>query len=76
MIPALFAPDTDVPPLAFFAVTGICTVGLYIAYIIAGVPAAAGGRLVRDAAVDPRAERTGGSTSIAMVFVVVMVIIL
>src|SRR6185503_16788131 len=31
MLPALFAPDTYVPPIAFFAATAIGTVGLYIA---------------------------------------------
>ena len=33
VLPALFAPDTFVPPVAFFAVTAIGTVGLYIAYV-------------------------------------------
>ena len=33
MLPALFAPDTYVPPIAFFAATAIGTVGLYIAYV-------------------------------------------
>jgi amino acid transporter len=33
VLPALFAPDTYVPPIAFFAVTAIGTVGLYIAYV-------------------------------------------
>ena len=33
MLPALFAPDTFVPPVAFFAVTAIGTIGLYIAYV-------------------------------------------
>ena len=33
VLPALFAPDTLVPPVAFFAVTAIGTIGLYIAYV-------------------------------------------
>ena len=33
VLPALFAPDTFVPPVAFFAVTAIGTIGLYIAYV-------------------------------------------
>jgi amino acid transporter len=33
VLPALFAPDTYVPPVAFFAVTAIGTIGLYIAYV-------------------------------------------
>ena len=33
VLPALFAPDTFVPPVAFYAVTAIGTVGLYIAYV-------------------------------------------
>jgi amino acid transporter len=33
VLPALFAPETYVPPIAFFAVTAIGTVGLYIAYV-------------------------------------------
>jgi amino acid transporter len=32
-LPALFASDKFVPPVAFFAVTAIGTVGLYIAYV-------------------------------------------
>ena len=34
VLPALFASDTFVPPVAFFAVTAIGTIGLYIAYVI------------------------------------------
>ncbi len=34
MLPALFATDTFVPPVAFFAATAIGTIGLYIAYVI------------------------------------------
>ena len=33
VLPALFAPDTYVPPVAFYAVTAIGTIGLYIAYV-------------------------------------------
>src|SRR6476619_1021935 len=33
VLPALFAPDTFVPPVAFYAVTAIGTIGLYIAYV-------------------------------------------
>jgi amino acid transporter len=33
VLPALFASDTYVPPVAFFAVTAIGTIGLYIAYV-------------------------------------------
>jgi amino acid transporter len=33
VLPAYFAPDTYVPPVAFFAVTAIGTIGLYIAYV-------------------------------------------
>ena len=33
VLPALFASDKFVPPVAFFAVTAIGTVGLYIAYV-------------------------------------------
>ena len=34
VLPALFAPDTFVPPVAFFAVTAIGTIGLYLAYVM------------------------------------------
>jgi amino acid transporter len=34
VLPALFAPDTFVPPVAFFAVTAIGTIGLYLAYVL------------------------------------------
>jgi amino acid transporter len=33
VLPALFSPDTYVPPVPFFAVTAIGTIGLYIAYV-------------------------------------------
>jgi amino acid transporter len=33
VLPAFFASDKFVPPVAFFAVTAIVTVGLYIAYV-------------------------------------------
>jgi amino acid transporter len=33
VLPALFASETYVPPVAFFAVTAIGTIGLYIAYV-------------------------------------------
>jgi amino acid transporter len=33
VLPALFASDTFVPPVAFFAVTAIGTIGLYMAYV-------------------------------------------
>src|SRR5262249_21662518 len=33
VLPALSASDTFVPPVAFFAVTAIGTIGLYIAYV-------------------------------------------
>jgi amino acid transporter len=33
LLPALFASETYVPPVAFFAVTAIGTIGLYIAYV-------------------------------------------
>jgi amino acid transporter len=33
VLPALFASDTFVPPVAFYAVTAIGTIGLYIAYV-------------------------------------------
>ena len=57
-IPALFGKNNI--PFAFFALTGICTVGLYLAYIIPGLPAAAGGRLVQARPVEPGAQVQDG----------------
>ena len=59
-IPALFGKNNI--PFAFFAITGICTVGLYLAYIIPVYLQAADGRLVRARALEPRAAATGWST--------------
>ncbi len=50
-IPALFGKN-DIP-FAFFALTGICTVGLYLAYIIPVFLRLRAGRLVRDGPVEP-----------------------
>src|SRR4029077_8775879 len=75
VLPGLFAPDTFVPPVAFFAVTAIGTVGLYIAY---ATPV-----YLRWRAGDSFETRswTLGSkykwiNAIAVVFVILMVIIL
>jgi amino acid transporter len=34
LIPALFASDAFVPPVAFYAVTSVAVIGLYIAYVV------------------------------------------
>ena len=75
MLPALFAPDTYVPPIAFFAATAIGTVGLYIAYV---TPVYL--RWRAGDSFETRSWTLGPSyrwiNAIAVVFVVCMVIIL
>ena len=55
-IPALFGLERL--PFAFFAITGICTVGLYLAYIIPVYLRLRAGRRLRARAVEPRAAAT------------------
>ena len=52
-IPALFGNSAGLP-VAFFAVTSITTIGLYIAYILPGLPPLADGRQLRAGRVEPR----------------------
>ena len=56
VLPALFAPDTFVPPVAFFAVTAIGTIGLYIAYVTPVYLRWRAGDSFETALVDPRGE--------------------
>ena len=69
-IPALFG-SNDIP-FAFFAITGICTVGLYIAYILPGVPAHAGRRQVRAGPLDA-GRRYKLVNGLAIFFVILVV---
>ena len=62
-IPALWSTDAAPTfPWAFFAITGICTVGLYIAYTIPIYLRLRAGRQLRGRALDPRAAAIAGST--------------
>ena len=75
VLPALFASDTFVPPVAFFAVTAIGTIGLYIAYVI---PVFLRWRMgdafeVRSWTLGPRYKWIN---AIAVVFVAVMFVVL
>jgi undecaprenyl pyrophosphate phosphatase UppP len=71
----LFAPDTFVPPVAFFAVTAIGTIGLYIAYV---TPVFL--RWRAGDSFEPRSWTLGARykwiNAIAVIFVVLMFIIL
>ena len=75
VLPALFASDTFVPPVAFFAVTAIGTIGLYIAYVI---PVFLRWRM--GDSFEPRSWTLGPRykwlNAIAVVFVAVMFIVL
>jgi amino acid transporter len=75
LVPALFASETYVPPVAFFAATAIGTVGLYIAYV---TPVYLRWRAGDDFEV--RSWNLGARykwiNAIAVIFVIVMVIIL
>ena len=75
VLPALFAPDTFVPPVAFFAVTAIGTIGLYIAYVM---PVFLRWRM--GDAFEPRSWTLGPRykwiNAIAVVFVAVMFVVL
>jgi undecaprenyl pyrophosphate phosphatase UppP len=75
VLPALFAPDTFVPPVAFFAVTAIGTIGLYIAYV---TPVYL--RWRAGDSFEPRSWTLGARykwiNAVAVVFVVLMFIIL
>ncbi len=75
VLPALFASDTFVPPVAFFAVTAIGTIGLYIAYVIPVYL-----RWRAGDSFEARSWTLGARykwiNAIAVVFVVVMLIIL
>ena len=75
VLPALFAPDTFVPPVAFFAVTAIGTIGLYIAYVTpVYLRWRAGDSFeTRSWTLGPRYKWIN---AIAVVFVILMVIIL
>jgi amino acid transporter len=75
VLPALFAPDEPVPPVAFFAVTAIGTIGLYIAYV---APVFLRWRMGDE--FEPRSWTLGPRykwiNAVAVVFVVLMFIIL
>jgi amino acid transporter len=75
VLPALFAPDTFVPPVAFFAVTAIGTIGLYIAYV-----APVYLRWRAGDSFEPRSWTLGPKykwiNAIAVVFVIVMFVVL
>ncbi len=75
VLPALFASETFVPPVAFFAVTAIGTIGLYIAYVIPVYL-----RWRAGDSFEPRSWTLGPRykwiNAIAVVFVVVMLVIL
>jgi amino acid transporter len=75
VLPALFAPETYVPPIAFFAVTAIGTVGLYIAYVTPVYLRWRAGDAfeTRSWTLGPRYKWIN---AIAVIFVVLMVIIL
>ena len=55
-LPALFASDKYIPPVAFFAVTAIGTVGLYIAYVTPVYLRWRAGDSFEARLLDPRAE--------------------
>ena len=59
-IPALFGKNNV--PFAFFALTGICTVGLYVAYIIPVYLRLRAGDSFKPGPVEARRAGTGGST--------------
>ena len=58
-LPALTSNEAGIP-VAFFAVVSIAVIGLYIAYVIAGLPAPARRRRVPAGLVDARARSTSG----------------
>jgi amino acid transporter len=75
LLPALFAAETYVPPVAFYAATAIGTIGLYIAYV-----APVYLRWRQGDAFEPRSWTLGPRykwiNPIAVVFVILMFIIL
>jgi amino acid transporter len=75
VLPALFASDSFVPPVAFYAVTAIGTIGLYIAYV---TPVYL--RWRAGDSFQPRSWTLGAKykwiNAVAVVFVVLMFIIL
>jgi amino acid transporter len=75
VLPALFASDAFVPPVAFYAVTAIGTIGLYIAYVTPVYLRWRAGDSFK-----PRSwtlgERYKWINAVAVVFVVLMFIIL
>jgi amino acid transporter len=75
VLPALFASDAFVPPVAFYAVTAIGTIGLYIAYV---TPVYL--RLRAGDSFKPRSWTLGNRykwiNTVAVVFVVVMFVVL
>jgi amino acid transporter len=75
VLPALFASDSFVPPVAFYAVTAIGTIGLYIAYV---TPVYL--RWRAGDSFEPRSWTLGDKykwiNPIAVVFVIVMFVVL
>ena len=71
-IPALWSNNAPASPWAFFALTGICTVGLYIAYIIPVYLRLRQGDTFEPGPWNLGPAATAGSTSVAIVFVVVV----